>query len=129
MYKGVPTLTINTPSSIARNIGQCNIQGNREASLSGGCGQQIYLIRKQLPEILKLLKQTSAIHFVNLTVWHIIHNFHFYMIIMDFSTGKDITTRGRTMVAAEGLENFLILMLPVPWKIHSYNQILLKQSS
>ena len=85
MYKGVPKLTINTPSSIARNIGQCNIQGNREASLAGGCGQQIYLIRKQLPEILKLLKQTSAIHFVNLTVWPIIHNFHFYMIIMAFS--------------------------------------------
>ena len=85
MYKGVPKLTINTPSSIVRNIGQCNIQGNREASLAGGCGQQIYLIRKQLPEILKLLKQTSAIHFVNLTVWHIIRKFHFYMIVMDFS--------------------------------------------
>ena len=32
-------------------------------------GLQIYLIKKLLPEIFQLLSQTSAIHFVNLTLY------------------------------------------------------------
>ena len=32
------------------------------------------------------------------------------------------------MVAAEGLENLRILMLPVPWKVHTFKQISPKQS-
>ena len=48
------------------------LQGRREASLvgGGGGGLQICLIKR--------------LHFVNLTMWHIIRNFHFYSIIMGF---------------------------------------------
>ena len=39
-----------------------------------------------------------------------------------------VTTRGGTMVAAEGEGNLRILRLLVPWKMHSFKHISLKQS-
>ena len=62
-------------------------QGRREASLvwggGGGGDIQIYLIQKICLKFFSCCAQTSAINFVNLTLY-IICNLPFYMIVTDF---------------------------------------------